>query len=70
MNFARKCSESEKERATDIFKKTEKIHRMITRNEEIYEVKYAKTERLKKSTIPYLQRLLNSDERKTRRRPG
>ena len=70
INFARKCSESENERSNDIFKKTEKIHRMITRNEEIYDVKYAKTERLKKSTIPYLQRLLNSDERKTKRRPG
>ena len=43
---------------------------MITRNEEIYDVKYAKTERLKKSAIPYLQRLLNSDERKTKRRLG
>ena len=54
MNFARKCSESENERSNDIFKKTEKIHRMITRNEEIYDVKYAKTERLKKisNTIP------------------
>ena len=50
MNYARKCSESENERSNDIFKKTEKIHRMITINEEIYDVKYAKTEKYAKTS--------------------
>ena len=35
---------------------------MNIRNQEYFAVNYAKTERLKKSAIPYLQRLLNSDE--------
>ena len=34
---------------------------MVTRKEESYVVNHANTERLKKSAVPYLQRILNSD---------
>ena len=51
---------------------------MRARNTEKFKVKHANTERLKESSIPYMQRLLNSDERKNNedkheqklRRPG
>ena len=62
LNFAKKCLESENERCNKIFKNREKIHKMKIRNQEYFAVNHAKTERLRKSTIPYLQRLLNSDE--------
>ena len=62
LNFAKKCLESENERCNKILKNREKIHKMKIRNQEYFAVNHAKTERLRKSTIPYLQRLLNSDE--------
>ena len=37
---------------------------MLKRLEKKFKVKFAKTERLKKSFIPYMQRLLNDNERK------
>ena len=37
---------------------------MSMRNEETYVVKHANTERLMKSSIPYMQRMLNNEERK------
>ena len=37
---------------------------MLKRIEKKYKVKFAKTERLKKSSVPYMQRLLNENERK------
>ena len=44
-----------------MFEKRQKIHIMGTRNEECFVVDHANTERLKKSAVPYLQRILNSD---------
>ena len=41
-----------------------KIHTMENRNEEKYVVKYANTDRLKNSAIPYMQRMLNDDIRR------
>ena len=38
-----------------------KKHKMKKRSNEKYVVKHAKTERLKKSSIPYMQRLLNQN---------
>ena len=38
---------------------------MITRHQEKYQVLNAHTERLKKSAIPYMQRLLNKDNKLT-----
>ena len=56
----------------------EKTHNMEVRNTEIFQVNHANTGRLKDSSIPYMQRLLNSDANKTKqdvidkriRRPG
>ena len=39
----------------------EKNHEMDVRSEEIFKVNFAKTERLKKSSIPTKQRILNSE---------
>ena len=61
-NFAKKSIKSENVRSNEIFKEREKIHSMKTRNEECFEVNYAKTERYKKSAIPYMQKLLNCEE--------
>ena len=54
--------ESENIISNEIFKEREKIHIMKTRNEECFEVNHAKTERYKKSAIPYMQKLLNCEE--------
>ena len=61
--FAIKCTKSENVRVKDIFQIREKAHCMDTRKEEVYTVDYAHTERLKKSSIPYMQRLLNLEEK-------
>ena len=46
----------------DLFLKKRKIHDMKTRKGEKYKVTMANTERLKHSTVPYLQRLLNQND--------
>ena len=55
LSFAKKCLKSD--RMSDLFPQNEKI--VNTRPHEKYYVTPAKTERLAKSTVPYLQRLLN-----------
>ena len=60
--FAKKCIQSEKSK--HMFPSREKVHSMETREEEKYIVQHANTERLKKSSIPYMQRLLNKHEEK------
>ena len=55
LSFAKKCLKSD--RMSDLFPLNEKI--VNTRPHEKYYVTPAKTERLAKSTVPYLQRLLN-----------
>jgi hypothetical protein len=60
--FAKKCIKSEKSK--DMFPIREKEHEMKTREEEKFIVQHANTERLKKSSIPYMQRLLNKHEEK------
>ena len=51
-----------------------KIHDKNIRNEEHFEVTFANTERLKKSAIPTMQRMLNTDyilnKQKKTRKPG
>ena len=64
-NFAEKCLKNDK--VKDIFKPRIKNHIMKTREEEIFDVKFAHTERLKKSTIPYIQRMLNRDKTQKRK---
>ena len=41
-----------------------KIHEMGVRNEDKFVVLHANTERLKKSVIPFMQRLLNNQEKR------
>ena len=41
--------------------KRTKLHEMGLRGGEQYKVKYAKTERLRKLSIPFMQRLLNKE---------
>ena len=66
-NFAEKCLKNDK--VKDIFKPRIKTHNMKTREEELFDVKFAHTGRLKKSTIPYIQRMLNvEDIEKTKKR--
>jgi hypothetical protein len=63
LKFAKKCLKSEK--VKDIFPIREKPHEMELRSNEKYVVKHANTERLKKSAIPFMQRLLNDDYQNT-----
>ena len=59
LKFAKKCTGNN--RMKEMFPKRKKNHCMDTRNEEEYVVKFAHTERLKKSAIPYMQNLLNEE---------
>ena len=58
LSFAKKCVKSESN--ADLFPKV--VKSVNTRQHEKYFVTPARTERLAKSTIPYLQRLLNEEE--------
>ena len=49
---------------SDILKNSEKVHTMKTRYEEEYTVQFANTERLKKSSVIHLQKILNDDNQK------
>ena len=60
LNFALKCTKNKK--VKDMFPLTTKIHEMKTRNPEKYHVNHTNTERLRKSAVPYMQRLLNENE--------
>ena len=64
LDFAKKCAKSDKLR--HMFPKNIKSHDMNTRNEEMYNVQHANTERLKNSPIIYMQKLLNENELKNR----
>ena len=58
LKFAKKCLTNEKMK--HLFQENQKIHPMITRFENEFEVNHANTERLKNSPVIYMQRLLNS----------
>ena len=60
LNFAKKCLKNEKMRK--YFPKNMKIHKMKTRNPEIFDIRTVHTERLKKSPITYMQYLLNKNQ--------
>ena len=49
----------------DLFKLNTKKHNMQTRRPKKYEVLKANTERLKRSSMVYMQTLLNEDDRKS-----
>ena len=61
LKFAKNCLKNEK--MQHLFPKNEKSHKMRTRYNEKYRVLHANTERLKSSTIPYLQNILNNEEK-------
>ena len=77
MKFANKCIKSEK--AKNMFPLRVKDHPMEIREEEIFVVSHANTERVRKSAIPYMQWLLNKNKEEVKnveenyskiRRPG
>ena len=57
--FASKCVSSNNPRVKNIFQVKIHFHPMKIRSNEKFDVKFANTERLKKSSIPYMQRILN-----------
>ena len=61
MNMALNCQQNEKTKQFFVEKKV--VHPMKTRNREKYEVTHANRERLKKSSFPYFQALLNAKEK-------
>ena len=58
INFAEKCLKNEKTKK--MFPLRKKEHPMEKKHEEEYIVHHANTERFKKSSILYMQRLLNN----------
>ena len=60
LNFAIKYTKNKK--MTRMFPQNLKLHTMNTRNPEKYFVQHANTERLKKSSIIYMQKLLNQHD--------
>ena len=60
LTFARRCTKNEK--TQQMFPLNTKLHNMETRNQEKFEVKYANTDRLRNSSIIYMQNLLNQQE--------
>ena len=62
LKFAKNCFKNEKVKG--LFPKNERTFKMKLREERKF--KTNKTERYKKSTIPYMQELLNNDEWKKR----
>ena len=62
LKFAKNCLKNEKMRK--MFPLASKQHNMNTRLKEKFKVNKAKTERYRKSSIPYMQNLLNQEEKK------
>ena len=60
LNFAKKCVKNNKLKS--MFPLNDKNHPMELRENETYKVQFAHNERLKKSSIIYMQRLLNQNE--------
>ena len=60
LNFAKKCCKNRK--TSNMFPKNERKHIMDTRNPEQFKVQHANTDRLLKSSIIYIQYLLNDDQ--------
>ena len=59
LRFAQKCVKNPK--TSNMFPKNEKNHSMETRQPEVFKVQHANTERLRKSSIIYMQHLLNEN---------
>ena len=59
LKFAKKCLGNEK--VKDMFQRKKSLHPMKKRKQEKFKQRRMKTERYKKSTIPYMINLLNKD---------
>ena len=64
LKFARKCLEVPK--LNKMFPRSKQNHAMDKRSTETFLVKRGLTERMRKSAIPHMQRLLNEDDKKKR----
>ena len=64
LRFAKKCLEVPK--LKKMFPRSQQKHAMGKRSTESFQVKRGLTERMRKSAIPHMQRLLNEDIRKKR----
>ena len=62
LKFAKKCLNNDN--YSKLFPQNKLNHGMSLRNPFKYAVKRANTERLKRSSIPYMQNLLNVDDKK------
>ena len=62
LNFAVKCTKHEK--LKNIFPERKFFHTMKKRNTEKYEVEHANTEKFRKSSVIFMQNLLNKNHRK------
>ena len=58
--FGRKCLQLDQTK--ELFPINKNIPNMKTRNHEKFQILHANTERLKNSTVPYIQRILNQNE--------
>ena len=65
LKLAKNCLKNE--RVKDIFPKAEFQHKMRKRKQKTFKVKQIKTERYKKSAVPYMTELLNNDAAKRRK---
>ena len=59
LKFAKACLKNDQ--VKDIFPLNETEYHVDTREREAFKVTMAKTERLKRSAVPHMQRLLNND---------
>ena len=66
LRFAKNCLKNEN--YSKLFPLKNHKHEMTVRNPLKYKVKKANTERLKVSTIPYMQRVLNDDFKKRKKK--
>ena len=64
-SFGRKCEKLEQTK--DLFPRKVNEHQMNHRFEEKYHVLKANTERMRNSTVPYIQRLLNTKEQERKK---
>ena len=62
LKFAKNCLKNDKMK--QLFPLAEKKHGMDTRSQDKFKVHFAKSERYRKSTIPYMQKLLNNEAKK------
>ena len=65
LRFAKKSTRQD--HVSYLFPLNESIHSMKTRNPEKYFVNIGHTERMKRSAVPFLQRLLNEDYNKQKK---